>query len=49
MTNAQTNVVVLKAEVGGYLLLPQETLEQGRVPEEHTALAIHSLTGGGPA
>ena len=37
MTNAQTGTLVFKDSAGDYFLLPQETLEQGRVPTEHTA------------
>jgi hypothetical protein len=37
MTNTQSNTLVLKDSAGSYFLLSQETLEQGRVPEEHTA------------
>jgi hypothetical protein len=37
MTNAQTNMLVLKDNTGDYFLLPSATLEQGRVPEEHKA------------
>ncbi|MGH2587102.1 MAG: hypothetical protein ACRDJE_19490 [Dehalococcoidia bacterium] len=37
MTNEQTGTLVLKDQAGNYFLVPQETLEQGRVPEEHTA------------
>ena len=37
MTNAPTSTLVFKNEAGDYFLLPQEILEQGRVPEEHKA------------
>ncbi|MGH2588166.1 MAG: hypothetical protein ACRDJE_24880 [Dehalococcoidia bacterium] len=37
MTDEQTLSLVLKDEAGNYFLVPQELLEQGRVPEEHTA------------
>jgi hypothetical protein len=37
MTNPQGNTLVLKDQTGSYFLLSQETLEQGRAPEEHTA------------
>jgi hypothetical protein len=37
MTDAQGNMLVLKDAVGNYFLVSQETLEQGRVPEEHRA------------
>jgi len=34
MTNEQTSTLVLKDRAGIYFLVSQETLEQGRVPEE---------------
>jgi hypothetical protein len=37
MTDAQTGVLVLQDNAGEYYLLPQATLEQGRVPAEHKA------------
>jgi len=37
MTNEQTMTLVLKDAAGNYFLVSQETLEQGRVPEEHRA------------
>jgi hypothetical protein len=37
MTHAQTGTLVLKDATGSYFLVAQETLEQGRVPEERTA------------
>jgi hypothetical protein len=37
MTNEQTGTLVLKDNAGNYFLVPQATLEQGRVPAEHTA------------
>ena len=37
MTNEQTTALVLKDGMGNYFLVPQETLERGRVPEEHKA------------
>lgn len=37
MTNAQTGTLVLQDGAGDYFLVPQETLEQGRVPGEHKA------------
>ncbi|MGH2584151.1 MAG: hypothetical protein ACRDJE_04495 [Dehalococcoidia bacterium] len=37
MTSEQTNVLVFKDQAEDYFLLPQETLERGRVPEEHKA------------
>ncbi|MGH2584153.1 MAG: hypothetical protein ACRDJE_04505 [Dehalococcoidia bacterium] len=37
MTNAETRTLVFKNEAGDYFLLPQEMLEQGRVPAEQTA------------
>jgi hypothetical protein len=37
MTNPQSNTLVLKDPAGSYFLLSEETLEQGRVPAEHTA------------
>ena len=37
MTNAQTTTLVFKNDAGSYFLLPQETLEQGRVPDEQQA------------
>ena len=49
MTMAQTGTLVFKNEAGDYFLLPQETLEQGRVPEEHKAeveQAIAAAEGG---
>ncbi|MGH2587104.1 MAG: hypothetical protein ACRDJE_19500 [Dehalococcoidia bacterium] len=37
MTTEEKNVFVFKDQAGEYYLLPQETLKQGRVPEEHKA------------
>ncbi|MGH2585603.1 MAG: hypothetical protein ACRDJE_11875 [Dehalococcoidia bacterium] len=37
MTSEQTSVLVFKNEAGDYFLVPQATLEQGRVPAERTA------------
>jgi hypothetical protein len=37
MTSTQTITIVLKDGTGSYFLVPQATLEQGKVPEEHTA------------
>lgn len=37
MTNEQTSTLVFKDQAGEYYLLPQATLEQGRVPEERKA------------
>jgi hypothetical protein len=37
MTNTKNPTLVLKDQAGSYFLLAQETLEQGRVPAEHTA------------
>jgi hypothetical protein len=37
MTTEQIATLVLKDEAGTYYLLSQETLEQGRVPEERIA------------
>ena len=34
---APAQVLVLKDQVGDYFLLPQETLERGRVPQERKA------------
>lgn len=44
MSNAQANTLVLKDEAGTYYLLSQETLEQGRVPAEHTAELERHMT-----
>jgi hypothetical protein len=52
-TNAQRNVLVLKNEAGEYFVLPEELVEQGRVPAEHIgdvervfdAAAANDLTG----
>ena len=37
MTTEQSTTLVFKDEAGDYLLVPRETLERGRVPDEHTA------------
>jgi len=37
MTTEQTNTLVLKDSAGSYYLVPQELLEQVRIPAEHTA------------
>ena len=37
MTTEQTGMFVLKSAADEYFLLPEETLERGRVPEEHKA------------
>lgn len=37
MTNPQNTTLVLKDQAGSYFLVSQETLERGRVPEQHTA------------
>jgi len=37
MTNAETHVLIFKDQTGDYYLLPQETLERGRVPADHRA------------
>jgi hypothetical protein len=37
MTDEQTTALVLKDGTGNYFLVPQEALEQGRVPEERKA------------
>jgi hypothetical protein len=37
MTNEQMRTLVLKDAAGNYFLVSQETVEQGRVPEEHRA------------
>lgn len=37
MTHAQTDTLVLQDAAGSYFLVPQVTLEQGRVPEEQKA------------
>jgi hypothetical protein len=36
-TNAPIDTLVLKNATGTYFLVPLATVEQGRVPEEHTA------------
>jgi hypothetical protein len=36
MTSAETGMLVFRNQAGEYFLLPRETLEQGRVPEERT-------------
>jgi hypothetical protein len=43
MTNAQTGTLVFKDQAGEYYLVPQETLEQGRVPAEHKAQIEHLI------
>ena len=35
--NEQTGTLVFKSQAGDYYLVSQETLERGRVAEEHTA------------
>jgi hypothetical protein len=37
MTNAEPATLVFKDQAGEYYLLPQGTLERGRVPAEHKA------------
>jgi hypothetical protein len=37
MTNEQTATIVLKDKTGSYFLVPQATVEQGRVPAERKA------------
>lgn len=37
MTTDHSNMLVLKDPSGSYFIIPQETLERGRVPAEHTA------------
>jgi len=37
MMNAETSTLVLKDEADEYYLVPQATLERGRVPAEHRA------------
>jgi len=46
MTNAETGTLVLKNQAGDYFLVPQETLERGRVPAEHTAEVEEAIAGG---
>ena len=36
-TEEETPMLVFKNEVGDYFLVPQEALEEGRVPAEHKA------------
>jgi hypothetical protein len=43
MTNTQSNTLVLKDQAGEYYLLPQETLERGRIPEEHKVEVEHLI------
>ena len=51
MTNAETCTLVLRDQAGKYYLLPQETLERGRVPDEHKAgverLMVEAAAGDG--
>ncbi|MGH2604555.1 MAG: hypothetical protein ACRDJ9_34845 [Dehalococcoidia bacterium] len=44
MTDTQIGMLVLQDNTGDYFLLPQTTLEQGRVPAEHKA-AVERLLG----
>jgi hypothetical protein len=37
MTNAQSNTLVFKNQAGDYFLVPEATMEQGRVPAEKKA------------
>jgi hypothetical protein len=37
MTTEQTGMVMVKNAAGDYFVLPQQVLEQGRVPAEHKA------------
>jgi hypothetical protein len=37
MTNERTLALVFKDQAGEYYLVPEETLERGRVPAEHKA------------
>jgi hypothetical protein len=37
MMASRSRTLIVKDGAGSYFLLSQETLEQGRVPEEHTA------------
>lgn len=43
MTNAQTATLVFKNAAGDYFLVPQATLEQGRVPAERKPEVEHLL------
>jgi hypothetical protein len=47
-TNGQHVALVLKDGAGNYFLVPKETLEQGRVPAEHTAEVEQLIAAGGP-
>jgi hypothetical protein len=49
MMTAQTVTLVFKDEAGEYYLLPQETLERGRVPAEHTTALEAQLAAMAPA
>lgn len=49
MTSEQTNALIFKDQAGEYYLLPQATLERGRVPAEQKAVleqAIAAAHGG---
>jgi hypothetical protein len=41
MTTERSGTLVFKSATGDYFLLPQATLERGRVPEEHRAEVEH--------
>lgn len=47
MTTEAKNVIVCKDQAGEYFLLPQGTLEQYRVPEEHKAEVQRLLSEAG--
>jgi hypothetical protein len=43
MTTTETSALVFKDQAGEYYLVPQETLAQGRVPEERKAQIEHLI------
>ncbi len=45
MTAAATRTLVFKDSTGDYFLVPRETLEQGRVPEERKAEVEQLIAG----
>jgi hypothetical protein len=45
MTTEQSGTLVFKDQAGEYYLVPQVTLEQGRVPEEHKAEVERLIAG----
>jgi hypothetical protein len=49
MTTEQTATLLLKDRAGSYFIVPQETLERGRVPAEHMTEMEHLMASAAPA